>query len=352
MKNPPSKNWQLGKNLVIAATSEATRWSENIPGLTPIELRGRISEARDAWLMRSPSVQTRDAYSRDLERFFNFIGVPDERLEVLASIRPSHIAEFRDHLLAMGLVNSSVVRKITVLRSLFSYLQTYGYTGKNPAHSDFVAAPSVPRDGKTIGLSPEDCRRLIDLPDTNFPVGVRDRAILAVLAYSACRVGELVRLRVCDYRDTGGHKVLEVFGKGGKERRVALHAEAVERLEAWLAISTNRDDSASTIASNTNSPLFRGTRSARGKGVDGFKLALLSKRAVQALVKCYARMAGLDPAVTVHSLRVTALTTARERGADIIDLQDFAGHADPRTTLTYIRSRDRLSKSPAYVLRY
>jgi integrase len=50
--------------------------------------------------------------------------------------------------------------------------------------------------------------------------------------------------------------------------------------------------------------------------------------------------------------RLTALTTAREQGSDIIDLQDFAGHADPRTTLTYIRNRDRLSKSPAYVLRY
>src|SRR5690348_16962833 len=57
----------------------------------------------------------------------------------------------------------------------------------------------------------------------------------------------------------------------------------------------------------------------------------------------------LDPNVTVHSLRVTALTTARERGSDIIDLQDFAGHADPRTTLTYIRTRDRLSKSWAAV---
>jgi integrase/recombinase XerD len=55
---------------------------------------------------------------------------------------------------------------------------------------------------------------------------------------------------------------------------------------------------------------------------------------------------------TVHSLRVTALTTARERGSDIIDLQDFAGHADPRTTLTYIRNRDRLAQSPAYVLKY
>ena len=49
---------------------------------------------------------------------------------------------------------------------------------------------------------------------------------------------------------------------------------------------------------------------------------------------------------------IDVLTTARERGSDIIDLQDFAGHADPTTTLTYIRNRDRLSKSPAYVLRY
>jgi integrase/recombinase XerD len=46
------------------------------------------------------------------------------------------------------------------------------------------------------------------------------------------------------------------------------------------------------------------------------------------------------------------LNTARERGADVIDLQAFAGHADPRTTFSYIRSRDRLSKSPAYVLKY
>jgi integrase/recombinase XerD len=56
--------------------------------------------------------------------------------------------------------------------------------------------------------------------------------------------------------------------------------------------------------------------------------------------------------VTVHSLPVTTLTTSRERGSDIIDLQDFAGLAASRTTLTSIRSRDWLSKSPAYVLKY
>ncbi len=78
----------------------------------------------------------------------------------------------------------------------------------------------------------------------------------------------------------------------------------------------------------------------------------MSRRAVQKLVERYVMRLNLDPNVTVHSLRVTALTTEREGGSDILDLQDFAGHADPRTTLTYIRNRDRLSKSPAYVLKY
>ena len=91
---------------------------------------------------------------------------------------------------------------------------------------------------------------------------------------------------------------------------------------------------------------------ARGRGFDGFKDKPLTRRGVQYLVARYVRRLKLDPNVTVHSFRVTALTTARERGADIVDLQDFAGHADPRTTLGYIRNRDRLHRSPAYVLKY
>ena len=70
------------------------------------------------------------------------------------------------------------------------------------------------------------------------------------------------------------------------------------------------------------------------------------------LVARYIRKLGLNPDVTVHSFRVTALTTARERGCDIIDIQTFAGHSDPNTTLSYIRNRDRLSDSPAYMLKY
>jgi integrase/recombinase XerD len=176
------------------------------------------------------------------------------------------------------------------------------------------------------------------------PVGIRDRALLAVLAYSGCRVGELVKLRVRDYKTSGEHRILAITGKGNKERTAPLHLEAVEKLAAWLALPG--------IGVDPAAPLFRPQRSARKHGRDGFRPKPMTTRAVEKLIGRYVTALGLDPNVTVHSLRVTALTTARERGSDIIDLQDFAGHADPRTTLTYIRSRDRLSKSPAYVLKY
>jgi integrase/recombinase XerD len=318
-------------------------------------LRQHIAEVCRSWLARSPSHATRSNYERDLRQFLAFAGVPADRPEALAGVRPHQVAAWRDRLHEDGLTNSSIRRKMTVLRSLFSYLQTYGFVGANPAHSDFVAAPAVPRDGKTVALAPEDCRRLLDAPrasrrdedtgtDIPLPTGFRNRALLAVLAYTGCRVGELTRLKVGNYKLNGVHRVLEIMGKGGKERLVPMHVEAAERLEAWLDIAGIRGES--------GRPLFPPTIPAWGRDRQGFASRPMTTRAVQKLVEAYVGQLGLDPNVTVHSLRVTALTTAREQGSDIIDLQEFAGHSDPRTTLTYIRSRDRLSKSPAYVLKY
>jgi len=321
----------------------------------PGDLREAIKRAVDAWLLRTPSPHTRKAYEHDLYQFLAPAGIAAGAFEHLPQVRPEHVAAWRKRLVAVEQTNSTIRRKLTALRSLFSYLKTYGYTGANPAHSDFVSAPKVHRDGKTVGLSPHDCRRLLDAPKVedltikdedrrSLPVGIRDRALLAVLAYSGCRVGELVKLKVRDFRTNGEHRVLNVTGKGNKERTTPLHPEAVERLAAWLELPGIRDDAAA--------PLFRPQRSARNHGRDGFRPRPMTTRAVEKLIGRYVGALELDANVTVHSLRVTALTTARERGSDIIDLQDFAGHADPRTTLTYIRSRDRLSKSPAYVLKY
>ena len=172
------------------------------------------------------------------------------------------------------LTNSSIRRKLTVLRSLFSYLQMDGLVAKNPAHPNFVSAPKAPEEGKTVGLTPADCGRLLAAPITTVtqkskamaprltfrsPLGIRDHALLAVLAYTACRVGEVTRLRVGDYRQTDGHNVLHVMGKGGKERRVPLNPKAAQRLEAWPKIAGIRNDLAG--------PMFRPLKSsAEGQG--------------------------------------------------------------------------------------
>ena len=297
-----------------------------------------------SWLTKSSSTETRKAYARDIAHFFRFAGIDAKRLEQLTQVRPFDVAAWRDHLRDRGLVPASIGRKITVLRSLFSYLQVHGLAQINPAHRDLVATPPVPRDGKTVGLSPPECRRMLNAPNPETPEGIRDRALLAVLAYTGCRVGELCRMRVGDIKMTSGHKIIEIRGKGEKERRVPLNWEASERIEVWLDQAELRDEHASA--------LFLPACSARGRGKDGFQRRHLTSRSVQLLVARYVRMLGLDPAVTVHSFRVTALTTARERGCDLVDVQTFAGHSDPKTTLSYIRNRDRLEKSPAYVLTY
>ncbi len=334
-----------GSDFLIPSPSGTSQVAANSGAASPLEtLRARVGEACQSWLAKSPSRDTRANYDCDLRQFLAFAGIPGDQPEALLVVRPHQVAAWRDDLREQGMTNSSIRRKLTVLRSLYSYLQTYGYLGTNPAHSDFVTAPAVPRDGKTVGLSPEDCRRLLNAPSEDTPTDLRDRAMLAVLAYTGCRVGELTRLKVSGYKTSGTHRVLEVLGKGNKERQVPLHAEAVERLEAWIEVAGLR--------SMPNGPLFRPGSAARGNGKHGFAPRPLTRRAVQKLVERYVKKLNLDSSITVHSLRVTALTTARERGSDIIDLQEFAGHSDPRTTLTYIRTRDRLSKSPAYVLRY
>lgn len=310
----------------------------------PVEvLRNKIDEVKQAWLLKSRSANTREAYERDLSQFMVFHGVDPEQLEQLLSVRPMHVANWIDTLMQEGCTNSTVARKVSALRSLFSYLKTYGYTGANPAHSHFVRVPPVAKDGLTPELDPHKCRELLDAPDDS-PAGKRDAAIFASLAFGAIRVGELVRLKVKDYRTTGVHRVFDIYGKGGKHRRIPLNPEAAEKLEAYLDVANLRD--------TPNTPLFRPTLTARGRGNDGWQNSHLTTRAVQFLLEKYSKQLNFPHGISVHSLRVTALSQARRQGFDIIDLQAFAGHATAEVTQRYIRSEKRMADSPAYAIRY
>lgn len=102
------------------------------------EIGARFTDASAAWLSKSASIDTRAAYARELQQFLRFVGIGRDHLEHLTTVRPHQVSGWRDYLRERGLSNAAIMRKLTVLRSLFSYLQVYGYTGANPAPSDFV----------------------------------------------------------------------------------------------------------------------------------------------------------------------------------------------------------------------
>ena len=232
---------------------------------------------------------------------------------------------------------------MTTIRSLFSYLQTYGYTGANPGHSDFVKAPTPPATSKTPDIAPATCRELLDAPDPDTPVGVRDRAILSTFAFCGCRVGEVSRLRVGDLKTSGVTPALFIRGKGKKERLVGVPPEAHERIDAWITLAAIRDD--------PKAALFPGANTARGNGHDGFRTAPLSIRALKKLFERYARRFGLS-GVGIHSMRVTSGTQAHGAGADLVSLQEWYGHADINTTRGYIRAMEKITDSPGFKIHY
>lgn len=316
------------------------------------ELRPVIESVFESWLKKTESEATRTAYRTDVKQFLEFHGLNPEQIEHMTRFVPDDIATWRDHLLAQGgrvsgdgqerspARNSTVARKMTALRSFFSYLQNGGYRGGNPAHPDFVRAPSVPSEGLTPAIPRAKMRELLTAPDASLPVGIRDRAILAMFTYVALRVDELHSINVGNIGKHGEHIVVDIKGKGNKELLRPVPPGVLTLVNAWIEKAA--------ISEDRSGPLFRPGASPRGKGFDGFKRKRLTVSTIQKLVKKYCKEVGIDQAVSVHSLRVTAATEAQRAGMELVRIQHWLGHEDPRTTLRYIRAGKALEDSPAY----
>ena len=319
------------------------------------QLRNVIQQAMDAWLAKTESERTKRAYRQDVEQFLDYLGIDPTHIEHMTRVLPQDVSDWRDELLRTGGrpdefgqptpgANATVARKLTSLRSFFSFLQTYGYRGANPAHPHFVNTPAVSSEGTTPEIPPSLMVTLLDQPDTDIPDGVRDRAILAAFAYMAIRVDELHKINVGNIRRDGEHTIVLIKGKGNSDRKGVIPPVAARAINEWIALAD--------IANDKSGPLFRPTMSPRGRGRDGFKRQRLTIRPIQRLVKKYCQAAGIDDAVSVHSLRVTAATEADRAGVSLKHIQKWLGHKDPRTTERYIRTGQDLDRSPAYVLHY
>jgi site-specific recombinase XerD len=285
-----------------------------------VAVSGSAEQVTEAWLAnRRLSDHTRAAYRRDVAGWLAWCAGRD-----LDPLRASFldVNAYARNLESQKLAPATVARKLSGMSSWYDFLAKLRAVDANPVGG--ADRPPVSRDhSATLGLAPEQVDALLAAA-----TGVRDRAIVSLLADLGLRVGELVSLDVTDVGTERGHRTVRFVGKGSKPRRRALTPAAGDALDAY-------------VAGRTDGPLFM---TATGGRID--------RHAVFRLIRRLARQAGIAEweRLSPHSLRHAFATTARAEGVPLEDVQDAMGHADPRTTRRYDRDRHNLDRDPAYTI--
>jgi site-specific recombinase XerD len=202
------------------------------------------------------------------------------------------------------------------LKTFFAFLHRRGYLLTDPA-----VALEYPRAEQRLPrgiLTREECRKLVEAPDTSTPLGLRDRAVLEVFYGSAVRAGELAALKCIDV-DTEDRLLRVVLGKGAKDRNVPLTRAAAEAVEAYLVEGRPR-----LRGAQSSSLLFLAQRGGR-----------LYPSLLNDLVQAAARKAGIDKHATCHTLRHSIATHLLKGGADIRHIQVLLGHSSLKSTERY-----------------
>lgn len=209
---------------------------------------------------------------------------------------------------------TSIGRKLAAIRSFYDYAVRRKWVATNPAR-----ALATPRAEKRVPsfLSEDEMARFLDLPSSDRPIDLRDRALLEFLYASGIRVGELVAI---DLADVGfAERLVRVRGKGKKERLVPFGRSAAASLEAWLRARNDLPaDRAGTDALFLN---YRGGR--------------LTSRSVERTVAKYIRRTAVVRHISPHSLRHSFASHLLGRGADLRTIQELLGHASLATTQKY-----------------
>jgi integrase/recombinase XerD len=296
-----------------------------------------------AWLATKRSPHTRAAYLRDLAQWADWLaghGVP------LLEADETAAAIWARHLEIAGVKASTAARKLTAVSSFYGWCARRGYVSTNPVAD--LDRPVVDYDtSATPGLTRDQAIALLEAADDDAgPQAARTAALVATLLYTGARVSELLGADIEDLGTDRGHRVLRVRRKGGKIQTLALPAPAAARIDAYLA---SRDDVTKlpAIPGGAAAPQRR-VLFATGTG------ARMYRAEVRALLRRLGRAADLPDELTgslsPHSMRHAFATLNLDAGASLRDLQDALGHASPRTTRRYDRSRGNLDRSPGYLL--
>jgi integrase/recombinase XerC len=254
---------------------------------------------------RNFSPNTLRAYKIDIADYLKFL---KKSYPALAAEKVNRVIlrEFYASLQQGVLRRSSMIRKISAVRSFYKYLGMLGKVENNP----FLYISTPKKESRIpVFLSEAEVRALFDLPK----ITLRDRAMLELLYSSGLRIEELTGLNVCDVDIWGG--TLRVIGKGNRERVVPVGDTALEVLREHLKGRPQSGLAAAVFANKSGDRIS--TRGARKALHRWFKLA------------------GFEKKVSPHTLRHSFATHLVDRGCDLRSVQEMLGHKSLTTTQIY-----------------
>jgi integrase/recombinase XerD len=268
------------------------------------------------------SKNTIDAYSHGLNRFLDYLR--RKGIQEMAEVGKLDIRAFLLALKRQGLSTKSAVRNLSAIRSFFRFLIQEGVLDANPIEE--LESPKIERKLPEI-LTLKEVEQLLEQPNAQTPIGIRDRTMLEVLYATGMRVSELTKLPLQQVNLEGGYVL--VFGKGSKERIIPLGSEAMKWIALYLKSARER------LAKGKESPSLFINRSGRG----------MSRQQFWKNIKTYGRRAGIRKRITPHLLRHSFASHLLEGGADLRSVQIMLGHADISTTQIYTHvTGERLKK--------
>ena len=268
------------------------------------------------------SRKTIEAYSHDLNRFVDFL--EKKGIEEVSQAEKLDVRAFLLALKRQGLSSRTTARHLVALRTFFRFLIQEGTLEVSPAED--LESPTLTMKMPEI-LSVKEVEQLLEQPDTQALLGIRDRAMLELLYGTGMRVSELVQIPINQLNVEGGYVLL--YGKGSKERIVPLGREAMKWVTVYLQTARGR------LAKGRESPLLFVSRAGRG----------MSRQRFWKSIKTYGRKSGIKKRITPHLLRHSFASHLLERGADLRSVQMMLGHSDISTTQIYTHvAGERLKK--------
>lgn len=282
--------------------------------------------------IRNPN--TRTAYGRAVGRCFRWC---DEREITLDQVEPIIVAAYIEEITGQN-SRPTVKQHLATIKMLFDSLTTGGIIPFNPAS---VRGPKyVVKYGKTPVLRADEARTLLDSIETKrvnrdgtktqILIGLRDRALIAVMVYSFARIGTTLSMRVEDYYSEGHRGWFRLNEKGGKLHQVPAHHNAEHYLDAYIETAD--------IAGDKKGYRFRTIDKHRR-----LTTRPMDPNDALRMIKRRAKDARLSPAICCHTFRATGITAYLENNGTIEKAKAIWAHESLKTTKLYDRTSDQIS---------